>query len=580
MRRGSVRLRLTLLFGGLFLAAGAALLAITYGLVSHATNDIFVARQVAGGGAGPTVLPDIAGLQAQALGNASAARAKENDALLLYSGIALAIMMVVSVGLGWFAAGHALRPLRRITAGARRIAATNLHERLAVAGPDDDLRELADTIDGLFARLDASFDAQRQFIANASHELRTPLARSRTLLEVALRDPDATAASLRAACERVLAAGAEQERLIEALLMLARGQRGIARREPLDLAAITRDVLAARGTEVAGRGLGMEVTLAPALMAGDTALSERAVANLIDNALRHNVADGTVWISVGTDDDRVVLSVANTGPVIAPAEVDSLLLPFRRGGALRSSRTAPPTASADGLGLGLSIVQAVATAHGASFGIAARPGGGLAAELSFPAANLAWHGLADRTGPAVLPAAEPDECHMQLVIGSWTAHSSRLLGAGAEFRPEGAVGAGGRTARGEDGHRRTLHRHALDHGKSGDRCGSHLRSLRREILCYFVVQLFAAIDHGEERQYVRAVAVEAGDEFSELIQSPHRQRGRDQRDEDHVGRVQHVLRDQRDARRAVEEDRVVLVSERCKQLAQLARRLAAGPVRA
>ena len=252
MRRGSVRLRLTLLFGGLFLVAGASLLAITYGLVSHATNDIFVARQVSGGtGTAPTVLPNVATLQDQALRYTSAARAKENDALLLYSGIALAIMMVMSVGLGWFAAGHALLPLRRITAGARRIAATNLHERLALAGPDDDVRELADTIDGLFARLDASFDAQRQFIANASHQLRTPLARSRTLLEVALRDPGASEGSLRAACERVLAAGAEQERLIEALLMLAGGQRGIARREPLDLAAITRDALAARGTEVA-----------------------------------------------------------------------------------------------------------------------------------------------------------------------------------------------------------------------------------------------------------------------------------------------------------------------------------------
>jgi signal transduction histidine kinase len=381
MKRGSVRLRLTLLFGGLFLAAGATLLAITYGLVSHATNDIFVARQISGdSGTGPTVLPDVAALQQQAVRYASAARARENDALLLYSGIALAIMMVVSVGLGWFAAGRALRPLRRITAGARRIAATNLHERLALAGPDDDVRELADTIDGLFARLDASFDAQRQFIANVSHELRTPLARSRTLLEVALRDP--STGSLRAACERVLAAGAEQERLIEALLMLARGQRGIARREPLDLASVTRDALAARGTEVAARGLGMEVTLAPALMAGDMPLSQRAVANLIDNALRHNVAGGTVWVSVRTADDRAVLTVANTGPVIAPGEVDTLLLPFRRG----RQRTRD-----DGLGLGLPIVQAIATAHGATLAIVPRPDGGLAAELSFPVAHPAWY---------------------------------------------------------------------------------------------------------------------------------------------------------------------------------------------
>jgi signal transduction histidine kinase len=404
MRRGSVRLRLTLLFGGLFLVAAAALLAITYGLVSHATNDIFVARQVSGGdGTGPTVLPDVATLQQQAVKYTSAARAKENDALLLYSGIALAIMMVMSVGLGWFAAGRALRPLRRITAGARRIAATNLHERLALAGPEDDVRELADTIDGLFARLDASFDAQRQFIAHASHELRTPLARSRTLLEVALRDPSASEESLRAACERVLAAGAEQERLIEALLMLARGQRGIVRREPLDLAAITREALAARGTEVAARGLSVEVTLAPALMAGDMALSERAVANLIDNALRHNVADGTVRVSVRTADDRAVLTVANTGPLIAPAEIRTLLRPFRRG----TQRT---RGGCDGLGLGLPIVQAIATAHGATLTLTPRPGGGLEAELSFPDAHPAWH--------ATPVQAEPDECPVQLAMGS------------------------------------------------------------------------------------------------------------------------------------------------------------------
>jgi signal transduction histidine kinase len=414
MKRGSVRLRISLLFGGLFLAAGATLLAITYALESHATNGIFVTARLGGGtSALPTVLPNLQQVQAQAMTYSNAARARENDALLLYSGIALGIMAVVSVALGWFAAGRALRPLRRITAGARRIAATNLHERLALNGPEDDLRELADTIDDLFARLDESFDAQRQFIANASHELRTPLARSRTLLEVALRTPDASAESLRSACERAIAAGAEQERLIEALLTLARSHRGIARREPLDLAAITRDVLAARGTEVAARGLGMEVTLAPALMAGDFALSERAVANLIDNALRHNVADGAVWVTVGTQDDRAVLRVANTGPAIAPGEVDSLLRPFCRGGS--AARTRPGDGGDDGLGLGLSIAAAIAAAHGADLSIDARPDGGLTAQLSFPAIQPAWYALTERPQPG---PADPDECPIQLAIGS------------------------------------------------------------------------------------------------------------------------------------------------------------------
>jgi signal transduction histidine kinase len=421
MRRGSVRLRLTVLFGALFLVAGAALLAITYGLVSHATNDIFLSatNSSSGGGAGSAAGGGSAGLptttdplQAQAVRIAGTAKAAENDALLLYSGIALGIMAVVSMALGWFAAGRALRPLRRITAAAQRISATNLDERLAVREPDDDLRELADTIDDLFGRLDASFGAQRQFVANASHELRTPLARSRTMLEVALRDPGADAESLRATCRRVLVAGEEQERLLEALLTLARGQRGLDRRVPVDLAAVTRDVLAARGAEIAASGLEMAVTLEPALLAGDRALTERGVANLIDNALRHNVPGGAVWVTAGTESGQAVLTVANTGPDVPPAEVRRLLVPFERGGTAPSPRARPP-AGGPGLGLGLPIVQAIAAAHGAVLTVAARPeGGGLAAELAFPAADPQW---CARETPVRAPAAiadVPGEAHL------------------------------------------------------------------------------------------------------------------------------------------------------------------------
>ncbi len=410
MTRGSVRLRLTLLYASLFLASGAALLGITYGLVSNATDGIIVtsfsgllptgpdtvvpgsASAASGGTASggtvtaPLGAPSLGQVEARATQDANSTRSAEDDALLLYSGIALGIMAVVAALLGWFAAGRALRPLRRITESARRISATNLHERLAIDGPDDDVRELADMIDGLFARLDASLYAQRQFVANASHELRTPLARSRTLLEVALRNPDASVASLRGACERVLAAGAEQERLIEALLALARGQRGLASREPLDLAAITRDVLATRGQQIAASGLTMEITLAPALLGGDAALAERAVANLIDNALRHNVPGGSVWITVESDAGRAVLTVANTGTDIPPGTADRLLLPFQRDagtGEAEPSRTR--SGRDDGLGLGLSIVAAIAAAHGAGFGITPRlSGGGLTARLVFP----------------------------------------------------------------------------------------------------------------------------------------------------------------------------------------------------
>jgi len=417
MTRGSVRFRLTMLFASVFLVAGAGLLGITYGLVSHAQDDIIVARfnagtptagsgstdpgptgaGTSGSASGGTIItgPDVAGLgtlpdpgQAQAAARqyATDTRARENDALLLYSGIGLGIMAVVAAALGWFVAGRALWPLRRIIESARRISATNLHERLALEGPDDDLRELADMIDGLFARLDASLQAQRQFVANASHELRTPLARSRTLLEVALRDPESSTGSLRAACERAVAAGAEQERLIEALLTLARGQRGLTRRVPLDLAAITRDVLASRGKPIAASGLAVEVKLAPGLLGGDEALLERAVGNLVDNALHYNMDGGTVWITADTEDDRASLTIANTGPEVSPAAVGRLLQPFQRGTETGDAyRTRPRTARDEGLGLGLSIVAAIAKAHDAELTVTPRlTAGGLAIRLTFP----------------------------------------------------------------------------------------------------------------------------------------------------------------------------------------------------
>jgi signal transduction histidine kinase len=396
-----VRLRLTLLFGGLFLVSGAALLGITYGLVSRATPGIVIRQSGGNSSAGGTATASPDGGSAPAIGGAeigpgadpsqqlqfivaqtaSGTGSAENDALLLYSGVALAIMAAASVALGWFAAGRALRPLRRITAAAQRISATSLRERLAIDGPADDLRELADTIDGLFARLDASLDAQRQFVANASHELRTPLARSRTLLEVALRHPDPD--QLRPACERAIAATGEQERLIEALLALARGQRALGHRDPVDLAAVTRDVLAARAAEITARGLAVDVTLAPALLAGDLALTQRAVANLIDNALRHNVADGNVRVSVGVagavaaGGAGAALTVANTGPDVPQGDIARLLQPFQR-------RVAGRAGCHEGLGLGLSITAGIAAAHGASLSVDPGPEGGLVVELAFP----------------------------------------------------------------------------------------------------------------------------------------------------------------------------------------------------
>jgi signal transduction histidine kinase len=319
VRRHSVRLRLTLLYVGLFLASAAGLLSITYFLVEQqlpqVTTSTSGAVMISGTsqlGAGVTAACDpppdgSAPSPAQPntcqvlVGQAFAGlRTDTLDQLLIESGIALGIMAVASVGLGWLMAGRVLSPLRTITATARRISARNLHQRLAMTGPDDELKELGDTFDQLLGRLDASFGAQRQFVANASHELRTPLARQRTLLEVALRDPDASTASLRAACERALAAGEQQERLIGGLLLLARGERGLDRFEPVDLAAVAADVLAARQDDARARQVSLVPSIMPAAAAGDPGLAERLVANLVDNAIRYNTTDGRVEISVGT----------------------------------------------------------------------------------------------------------------------------------------------------------------------------------------------------------------------------------------------------------------------------------------
>jgi signal transduction histidine kinase len=330
-------------------------------------------------------------------------------------------MTMVAVGLGWVMSGRVLRPLRTITWAARNVSASNLHERLALGGPDDELKELGDTFDGLLGRLEAAFDAQRQFVANASHELRTPLARQRTLVEVALAEPEPTVAALRGVCERVLVAGTQQERLIEALLTLARSQRGLDQWEPVDLAAVTADVLQARQTEAAGQNLQVSCAVADGAMAaagptavllGDARLAERLVANLVDNAIRHNVPGGWISLRVGTEHGQAVLTVANSGPVVPPGEVSRLFAPFQRLGAVRgagsngagsngagsngagsngagsngagSNGAGSNSERRDGQGLGLSIVSAIAAAHGADLQARARLDGGLQIELRFP----------------------------------------------------------------------------------------------------------------------------------------------------------------------------------------------------
>jgi len=401
--RRTIRLRLTALYAALFLLSGAGLLAITYVLVSAATAGSCY-RHVTHTASRHPAVTGVCGSSVSSSSWASLGlhsllvdqQAAAMNRLLVYSGVALAIMAVASAGLGWIMAGRVLRPLRAITHATRQISATSLDRRLALAGPDDEIKELGDTVDDLLGRLEAAFRAQRQFAANASHELRTPLALQRTLVQVALADPDADAESLRAAHERVLAAGAQQERIIEALLMLARGQAGLARRDTFDLANLAGQVIAAREAEAQDRQLCLRTALASAPVVGDPRLAERLIANLADNALRHNTPGGYVEVATATRDSQAVLAVTNTGPIVPAAAVGQLLQPFQRLGTDR-------TGHGHGLGLGLSIVQAIADAHDATLTIRPRPSGGLRTEVTFPppATSSAADGRAHDAAPLV-----------------------------------------------------------------------------------------------------------------------------------------------------------------------------------
>jgi signal transduction histidine kinase len=311
----------------------------------------------------------------------AAQRATDSHELLVNSGIALAIVAVLALLAGWLVAGRMLRPIRTITRTARRISSTSLHERLALDGPQDELKELGDTLDDLFERLDAAFEAQRQFVANASHELRAPLTRQRALIQVALGDPDANFTSLRAAHERVLASEQHLEQMIDGLLALTRGQAGLERSARLDIATLAAQVVRMRDAEATNLGLDVRATLAPAPTAGDPRLVERLIANLFDNAIRHNIPEGYVAITTGTRHQRAFMTVANSGPTVPLEEVPRLLQPFQR---LHGTRTT----HGGGNGLGLAIVDAIAAAHRATLTARPRPDGGLTVEVTFPSTSL------------------------------------------------------------------------------------------------------------------------------------------------------------------------------------------------
>jgi signal transduction histidine kinase len=386
-----VRLRLTLLYGVLFLLSGAVLLSITYLLVAHGGPNVAMSTRSTSPGGEQSVsvflgkalptnvrLPEAErrvteAIQAQAVRQ----QAEIMHQLLVQSFVALAIMSVIATALGWLVAGRVLRPLQTMTNSIQHISARNVHERLAVTGPRDELKNLADTIDGLLGRLDAALDSHKRFVANAAHELRTPLTLEHALLEEAVIDPDATADSFRAQFEQLMVVSEQQARLLESLLVLATSERGLDGLESVDLSGLTGDVLRAAEPEARRQDLAVTAEVRPARVTGAPALVECLVANLVDNAMSYNVPDGRVEVTTGMEGARSFLSVSNTGPLVPPEMVDQLLSPFQR---------LDRTADEDGHhGLGLSIVQSIAAAHSADLTVRAQPGGGLAIRVLFPA---------------------------------------------------------------------------------------------------------------------------------------------------------------------------------------------------
>jgi signal transduction histidine kinase len=379
----TVRMRLTLLYAALFLVSGAVLLAITYGLAWNATTPPAGPHNFGPHNSGNTV---VVSKQRQAeLAQQHAAevhqRAADMHQLLASSGIALLITAVLSIALGWLAAGRVLRPLRTMTAATQRISEQNLHERLAVTGPDDELKRLGDTIDGLLARLEAAFDAQRRFVANASHELRTPLTMMRTALDVATRKPGPPAPGVTILAGKIRAGLDKADRLVESFLTLARAQHGGAiRRSTVALDKLAATVLADYCAAISDMHLTVGQDHHDTPVPGNQALLTHLIGNLVDNAIRHNQPGGWIRVATGSGTDTAWLTVENSGPVLDPGRIGELAQPFRR---MAPDRT---SAADTGVGLGLSIVAVIATTHHGTVDLHARPDGGLRATVTLPLA--------------------------------------------------------------------------------------------------------------------------------------------------------------------------------------------------
>lgn len=349
--RRPLRLQLALLYAGLFLGLGLVLIAITTGVALFRSSS------------------------SAAVGPAGTIHSSTHT-MAVGAVFALGVTIVLSLALGWLIAGRFLRPLRVMNATARDISATNLNRRLDLKGPADELTELGQTLDELFARLEAAFASQRRFIANAAHELRTPLAAERTLLQVALADPNANAESLRSACGEVLLLGKQQQQLIDALLTLASSEGGIDVWQSVNLAGITEDMIAAHEPEIRDHQIRIDTRLGDAHVRGDERLIECLVSNLVDNAIQHNTTGGWVEISTAASDGEATLVVRNSGPVIPDDTVVRLFEPFQR---LNNGQIS----QSDRHGLGLAIVKAIADTHAARLSARAQPDGGLDITITF-----------------------------------------------------------------------------------------------------------------------------------------------------------------------------------------------------
>jgi len=401
-RRWSIRLRLTLWYGALFLVAGFMLLAINYFLIERSyptgRNEVRISA-VERLGLPVTVLnpdrelfqppPDFRGDRGRGFGFvevfdgiALELRHEALKELLIQSSLALGMMAFVSVGLGWFVAGRMLQPVHAISATVREISDQQLDRRIEVGGPHDELSELADQFNVMLDRLQTAFEGQREFVSNAAHELRTPLAIMRAELDVA--DPEASEAERAESSAVLRRAVGRSEELIDRLLILARADAGVDTAEPVALATLVEAALADMAPAAAARGLDVHVTPADIEVRGDRVLLGRMVANLIENAVLYNRDGGAVAVAVMSDAAGTRLEVSNDGPAIDEAEVERLFARFARGERSRSRETG-------GTGLGLAIVRAIAGAHGASVRAVPRPEGGLTVTVTWPVEDPAGH---------------------------------------------------------------------------------------------------------------------------------------------------------------------------------------------